>query len=1482
MKRIIIRSFTQIIVFAALITATGFALRPLQQFIHDRMLSLKHQVIVDIEKSVGRSISYASISPSIFRYVEVRDLAIYGRSGERTVLLRINRLKIYYDIFAVISGDMANALNSISVENSRLAINTATDQDVVQFLQSVISPVQPDRTIPLPRMTIQGKNLTLDLTGPEGTVHAKDVFFTLRPGDRRVDIRFRSFLTLTLAHATGTITNITAPVTIAATLRAASGVRRPMDGARRPMDGERTPLPAIDADGSLIFDYLTTNSFHASRQAFRLSYADGVLSARKIEDRAPIDVSATVDFKKNNLTASIQSEDFVPGRYFTVKSALRTLEPWISTSFTGKGTINAALNGPRLTYSADFTAAPHNPAFPELRTIRANIHGNEGQLVADNFLLDTSVGTAIFRGNVQLRSLLPEGQLTLRDVATGTMTPLNANLRLVRTKGRVDISEPALEYGNETLHGLNISLTPSPGGINIAAGFSFDLEGKSTVSASGLLPLRGPAGATTDFSASVHNVSVRSLYTVVHGVAPGLAAMGLPLRGLPAPDVVPDGLSLDTSFSVAETAGHLTVDAPIFHLFNGRQREDGVTMSIQSNGKQLSVNNLNASYGDYSASGRLTADFLAGGNLDFQGSVRLQNIPYSFTGTYVSGKELTVRESRGLVASVYFSNLSQVAFQVKGTNIPFVAAKRESALTIDASGIYSGAATWEVNLNKLTVTNFPFVPLPDTSVSISGRLTPGRGILDRVEYSDGASSLTGNGTLTYNFASGSTPQLQRLNAAAFLQLANQQPGESYRLDLSLTGGTLGGDVLVRNMPWSRAGILAVSGGVDAQVRISGPLAKPAIAAQLTLDNSVYGGQPVSGVATLQWSDEVLALDSANINFQPNTTIQTTGKANFRTGQAEATVSVSSKTRRSAPLNVNMKFSAKYPVPKNALDLAKIVGGNIDATMSLSGIPMQKDLGGTWNFTLQKRGKDIRVSGGPDNSLDGRIRENGDFVLSAQNPLPFTFQADGRIKGQKIEANINNVHFNLSLIHKVLDFGVFALERGDVTGGLRINGSTSDPDFYGTLGVTDTVGRLTFAPEQLGPSKTFLVFEEKHVVMTRFTVPLGKSNGQVQGTFTMNRWIPESLTLQVDVPTSAGLKVDYTFGNVTVNGHANGRINIVGTPQVTRVSGNLTAYSTAITLADVGNQQATAQPPNGPPLKLDLSIQSGKRVEFLWPSSTIPVLRGYARLGQTIHIALSTDTGDFSLRGDVGIQSGEIFYFERSFYIKSGMIRFNESQDYFDPRLTVNAEIREVSNTGPVTISLVANDERLSQFTPRFVSNPSMTDSQIVALLGGNFFGELANNNLSLSSAALLAGDLVSQFSVVRSFENAVRDALSLDLFSVRTQLVSNILRGTLPDTQYPLDNTSPSLGKYLDNTTVFLGKYLGTDLFLELLIQLQAQNPFVNTEQVRSFGGLVISPEINLDWRTPFFDLQWNFAPKSPQTLFLSDNTISLSWGFSY
>lgn len=1504
MSRKIVHYIAQTLIIAALLVATAFALRPLQHLIHERMVALKHQIVLDLEAATRRAISYSSISPSIFRYIEVRDLVIYGKSGERGRLLQVKRLKIYYDVFALLQGNIAGAVTSISVENTHVVLDTRRDQDVIRFIASLTSGSAGSAgPVRVPRLTVQGKNLAINLTGPQGSVEADHIFFTFSPesgsapggptaAGSALSLKWKSNVRVTLARPVLSVRNLSSPVSVTATIHPAA--LQPANPAGE--KGAGADYPHIGAEAMVVFDQLSANTFGIVRQAFRLNYRNGALTFRKVEDRAPINLAGQLDLRNQSFSANFQTEDFVPSQYVTVRPPLDVVAPWLDTALTGKATFRYGIGDGKAAYTARFAASNNNRRYADLKTVSLDLQGNEKLATVNRMEIHTSVGSAEFTGTVTLADMLPDGRLKISDLTAGGMEPLNADIAVTRKENSVELSQKALSYGGATVHDLRVKISPYAGRPSFDVRFSMDGEGKS------LADFSGSTGRESSLDGRIESLPLAPLYRIFRAAAPGLAAAGVPVPAgiLPPAAVVSDTVRLNAEFSLSRGPDRLTVSAPQFLLYDTAAQNNNLALSVAANNQSISVDNLQANFRGYSASGHLDAAVRPGGAVAFTGGLKLQDVPYSFEGSYSPGNELFITESHGLTARVSFGRFDQIGFQIGGTDIPVPIDQRTVRFNVQASGLYTDPQTWELNINQFSARNLPFVPYPSARFSMAARITPGRGSIESITYADDVSTLQGNGSVTYELGSAAGPAADRLNGRVFLQLENRKQDESYRVDVSLSSGTLGGDVIVRNLPFKRFGLRSLDGGVDGQIRLSGTTSAPVFDAQASLNGATYGGQPLGGSVTAHWADNTVRLSPVNITYRQNIVIGGSALADFAKGTLGVDATVRDQAAQPKPLDVKVSFSATYHPPESPLDFGAILAGDVSANLGISGLPFQQNLGTTWQFSLTKSGKQISMGGGPSNSLNGNINETGDFVLSATAPLPIVFHADGRIKGDTVEANINNIHFNLSLVKHFLDFQVFQLTQGDVTGSLRINGSAADPDFYGTLSVADARAQLAYTPDTLGPAKTFLVFEEKRVTMTRFAVPVAKGTGSVSGTFTMSRWAPETLALEIVVPGDEGMHVDYTFGNVVVNGYTNGVVKITSSPGLTTVTGSLLAYQTNITLADIGSPvSAPTTASSEAPVHVDMTIETGKRVEFLWPTSAIPVLRGYARLGQSIHIGLATDTGTFSLRGDVGIQSGEIFYFERSFYIKDGMIRFNENENYFDPRLSVNAEIREISSNGPVRISLVANDERLSQFTPRFVSDPAMTDAQIAALLGGNFFGELGNNQNGLSSAVYLTSDLVGQFSIVRSFENMVRDALSLDLFSIRTQLFSNLLRGAIggsqpspvgsgttgtptSGTQYPLDNTSSSLGKYLDNTTVFLGKYLGTDLFLELLVQLQAQNPYSTTEQARSFGGLVINPEINLDWRTPFFDLQWSFLPQTPQTLFLTDNTISLSWGFTY
>jgi translocation and assembly module TamB len=180
------------------------------------------------------------------------------------------------------------------------------------------------------------------------------------------------------------------------------------------------------------------------------------------------------------------------------------------------------------------------------------------------------------------------------------------------------------------------------------------------------------------------------------------------------------------------------------------------------------------------------------------------------------------------------------------------------------------------------------------------------------------------------------------------------------------------------------------------------------------------------------------------------------------------------------------------------------------------------------------------------------------------------------------------------------------------------------------------------------------------------------------------------------------------------------------------------------------------------------------------------------------------------------------------------------------------------------------DDNLNGFSPRFSSDPPLPEPELFALFGAPFTQQVAGQGL-LPSAVMLSGDVLSRFGLLRPFEQRVRALLGLDMFSLRTQAIQNLVAEKV----LGLEAANP-----LDNTSLSLGKYLGDDLFLEMLVRLQA--PRGPSGLLLPGHGLTSEFELNLEWDTPFFLLEWSFLPRNPDTLFLTDNSIALKWRYTY
>src|SRR3989304_5699649 len=63
---------------------------------------LKVGLLDEFRGRTGYQLSYGSISPSFFRFLEFRDLAISDPNGDDQAIVRIEKVRLYYNFFEIL------------------------------------------------------------------------------------------------------------------------------------------------------------------------------------------------------------------------------------------------------------------------------------------------------------------------------------------------------------------------------------------------------------------------------------------------------------------------------------------------------------------------------------------------------------------------------------------------------------------------------------------------------------------------------------------------------------------------------------------------------------------------------------------------------------------------------------------------------------------------------------------------------------------------------------------------------------------------------------------------------------------------------------------------------------------------------------------------------------------------------------------------------------------------------------------------------------------------------------------------------------------------------------------------------------------------------------------------------------------------------------------------------------------------------------
>ena len=527
--------------------------------------------------------------------------------------------------------------------------------------------------------------------------------------------------------------------------------------------------------------------------------------------------------------------------------------------------------------------------------------------------------------------------------------------------------------------------------------------------------------------------------------------------------------------------------------------------------------------------------------------------------------------------------------------------------------------------------------------------------------------------------------------------------------------------------------------------------------------------------------------------------------------------------------------------------------------------------------------------------------SGFLILDIDEKNLFGLKARGYV-GEEMDLLLTDLRFPLPILNQFMDVPNFSFTDGLIEGEVLITGPLSDPSLYGMAYCQSYEMNLFYLPDQIITVKNVALSINDHSLLVSRTPLAGYSEADgryfygdvsveiiLQGlgveTFDVSLYINDRTPVDFWLPISIGGDSEFEIRG-DVSGYVDFAVN-AGKPKLTT---DITASSMLIDFRfDEELPSWCYEQKEGPPA-MDVTLTTGHDVEFYYPEKDSPFINFTFAENRTARFVL--EDGILKTDGAMALKTGQVYYFQNDFIIKEGSVDLSErnllgTESVIPVVLNLRAEITDYDSDGnKVIISMMLQNATLDNITPRFSSTPAMSENEILAMLGQSVLASGAlDRTLSLSSLAKFAAtarETLTRVGVLESNKNysitgIVRSSLGLDIFSARSNILSNVIIDALPGEITGRADVS-ILARYLDRTSLFAGKYIGDNWFVKVRLMLKADSNVRLSKNVGHFlaKDLILDTEISLDWDTPMGTLSVFTQPQELSVFDILD-TIGFS-----
>ncbi|HIV98380.1 MAG TPA: hypothetical protein IAB12_01195 [Candidatus Ornithospirochaeta avicola] len=326
-----------------------------------------------------------------------------------------------------------------------------------------------------------------------------------------------------------------------------------------------------------------------------------------------------------------------------------------------------------------------------------------------------------------------------------------------------------------------------------------------------------------------------------------------------------------------------------------------------------------------------------------------------------------------------------------------------------------------------------------------------------------------------------------------------------------------------------------------------------------------------------------------------------------------------------------------------------------------------------------------------------------------------------------------------------------------------------------------------------------------------------------------------------------------------------------------MGGELTSDNLTMSIGLAPLPQWYSTEPGGFTMTFDFNMDLRSNTTFVYPLIDNPIIS--AMLVENQKARFHNTRGSFEVEGNLNIRTGELFYFQRYFFIRSGNIDFrSNSIRAVDPVINLRAELKTFDTNGEtVDIYLDLVENTLDNINPIFSSTPSKDLNEIMTILGQNILPTGSDTISSVVGILSTGVDVLSRIGILPSGSSSlsknIRNTLNLDTFSLHSNVIENLVFDAVSAWERNV-NLSP-LARYLDGTSIYAGKYISSELYLELMLHLVADEK--NLENVSFIAGdLSLDFKLSLEWDNPICLVTFFTTPKTFNALDVIEN-----FGFS-